>query len=332
MNWRRFAGPLRLVISLSLMAYLIWQANPAHVWQQWQNVNTELLGLAILLQFAGVALSAYKWGLILRTRGQGQPYRWLLESYLAGQFANNILPTTIGGDALRVTQLGRRIGSYSQASASVFMERLTGFLALAAIANGAIIWAYFDRSGMPLVTPPLLRLLTVGFTLAAIGALVASFSAPALLHRFGKWVPKFVRRPLEKVTQALADYAPQGRAMAQVLLVSFAFQLLWVGIHAVCGLSLGIRVPLLMYALLATITDIVGLAPFFVNNLGAREVVFSAYLAQVGIDLPQALAFSFLIFTVRLVVSLLGGLVLLWGGADLSVDRPQPAEVGSSER
>ncbi len=60
---------------------------------------------------------------------------WLLGAYLAGQFANNFLPTTVGGDALRIAQLGRRIGSYSQASASVFVERLTGFLALSLLAN-----------------------------------------------------------------------------------------------------------------------------------------------------------------------------------------------------
>lgn len=326
MNWRRIAGPLRLVVSLGLIIYLVWQADPLAVWNSWRAVNPELLGLALILQLAGVALSAFKWGVILRARGQGQPYRWLFESYLAGQFANNILPTTIGGDALRVTQLGRRIGSYSQASASVFMERLTGFLALAFIANGAIVWAYFDRSGNALVTPPLLRLLTVGFTLAAIAALAGSFAAPALLERFGGRVPKVARRPLEKVTQALKDYTPHGRAMALVLLLSLMFQLLWVVIHVVCGFALGlIAVPLLMYALLATITDIVGLAPIFLNNLGAREAVFTIYLAQVGVSAADAIALAFLIFTVRLLISLLGGVVLLLGGADLRVDDPATA-------
>ena len=66
---------------------------------------------------------------LLRANGQPQPYPWLVGVYFAGQFANNFLPTSVGGDAMRVVALGRRTGSYAQASASVFMERLTGFLA-----------------------------------------------------------------------------------------------------------------------------------------------------------------------------------------------------------
>jgi glycosyltransferase 2 family protein len=319
MQWRRLLGPLRLVVSGGLIIYLIWQANPQNVWQTWRSANPWLIALAVMLQFLGVALSAAKWGVLLRARGHTQPYLWVLGAYLAGQFANNFLPTTVGGDALRVAQLGRRIGSYSQASASVFLERLTGFVALAVIANGAIVWAYLDRTGTSLVTEPLLRLLTVLFTLAAVAAMAASFSAPRLLRLFGHRLPEVARRPMQKVATALGDYFPQGRAMALVLGLSFVFQSLWVVIHIICGLALGIQAPWVIYWLMAPITDILGLAPIFVNNLGAREVVFTLYLAQVGVDAATAIALAFLIFTVRLLVSTLGGLVILFGGADLKL-------------
>ncbi|HWQ12789.1 MAG TPA: lysylphosphatidylglycerol synthase transmembrane domain-containing protein [Roseiflexaceae bacterium] len=325
MGLRRLLGPLRLIISGGLILFLIWQADPEKVWRSWQKADVWLVALAVALQCAGVALSAAKWGVLLRARGQGQPYPWLLGAYLAGQFANNFLPTTVGGDALRVAQLGRRIGSFSQASASVFLERLTGFVALAVIANLAILWAYLDHSGTPLVTEPALRWLTVLFTAAAVAAMAASFSAPRLLQIFGHRLPEVARRPMQKVANALADYFPQGRSMALVLGMSFAFQSLWVAIHIICGLALAIKAPAVIYWLMAPITDILGLAPIFVNNLGAREVVFTLYLSQVGVDAATAIALAFMIFTVRLIVSALGGLVVLFGGADLrtlSLRRP----------
>ncbi|MEN9934467.1 MAG: hypothetical protein RLZZ387_1046 [Chloroflexota bacterium] len=331
MQWRRLLGPLRLIVSGGLIFFLIWQANPGKVWETWQKADLWLVALAVVLQFVGVALSAAKWGVLLRARGQSQPYPWLLGVYLAGQFANNFLPTTVGGDALRVAQLGRRIGSYSQASASVFLERLTGFIALAIIANLAILWAYLDRTGTSLVTQPLLRLLTVLFTLAAIAAMVASFTAPRLLKLFGHRLPTVARRPMQKVANALADYFPQGWSMVLVLVMSFAFQTLWAVIHIICGLALAINAPLVIYWLMSPITDILGLAPIFVNNLGAREVVFTLYLSQVGVDAATAIALAFMIFTVRLIVSALGGLVVLFGGADLRVASIPRSDAVSTE-
>ena len=317
MRWRSLVFPLRVVVSPGLLIFLIWRADPVKIWQSWQYVDLRLIALAMLLQVAGVALSAAKWWVLLRARGQRQPYIWLLGTYMDGQFANNFLPTTVGGDALRVAQLGRRIGSLSQSSASVFIERLTGFLALSLIANLALLISYIQVTGTPLVTTPALRLITVGFTLAAIAAMVVSFVAPRFQRILWPYLPRVARRPMLKVTQALADYAPQGRWLALVLGMSLLFQVLWVVIHMVCGWALDVHAPLLMYAVMAPITDILGLVPIFVNNLGAREVVFTLYLSQVGVPPETAIALAFTIFITRLAVSMVGGLVVLFGGADL---------------
>lgn len=331
MRWRSLLFPLRIIVSGGLLLYLIWRSNPAKIWESWHDAHLRLIALALILQFLGVALSAAKWWVLLRARGLRLSFTWLLGAYLAGQFANNFLPTTVGGDALRVAQLGRRIGSYSQASASVFIERLTGFIALSLIANLALVVSYLQVTGTPLVTTPLLRLLTVGFTLAAIAGMVASFAAPRLERLIGPRLPAMAQRPLQKVTRALADYAPTGRWLALVLAMSLLFQILWVVIHVVCGWALGIEAPLLLYAVMAPITDILGLAPIFVNNLGAREVVFTLYLAQVGVTQETALALAFMIFAVRLAISVLGGLVVLFGGADLRAARLPRTDALSTE-
>ncbi len=56
----------------------------------------------------------------------------LLNYYLAGQFVSNVLPTTIGGDVLRVSRLSRENGEPPASFASVVLERLTGWLVLPA--------------------------------------------------------------------------------------------------------------------------------------------------------------------------------------------------------
>jgi hypothetical protein len=50
-----------------------------------------------------------------------------------------------------------------------------------------------------------------------------------------------------------------------------------------------------------------------------REGVFILYLAQVGIDEATAVALALMMFGIRLLASLLGGVVMFFGGADLGV-------------
>lgn len=333
--WRPLLIALRFVVSGGLLVYLVWQANPASIWRTWQAANLGLLLVALLIQLGCVALSAYKWGLLLRANRQGQPYRWVLAVYLLGQFANNFLPTSVGGDAMRVLALGRRTGSYARASASVFVERLSGFLALSLIALVALLVTSTDLFGMRLVTEPTLTLVAAGFAGAALVAGGLSLAAPWLLRRFDRWLPNLVRKPLQSVADALAEYASDRATLAKVLALSLLFHLCWIGLHWLCGVALVVKAPLLIYFLMVPLTDIVGLAPIFFNNLGARDLVFTLYLSQLAVPNETALALAFTAFSIRLLVSALGGLVLLLGGADVGQPRlepePTPSEAASRQ-
>ncbi len=331
-NWRPLLIALRFIVSGGLLAFLVWQANPATIWATWQQANLALLGLAVLLQILCVLISALKWRVLLRANRHPQPYPWLVAVYFTGQFANNFLPTSVGGDAMRVVALGRRTGSYAQASASVFMERLTGFLALSLIALLTLVVTSTSLFGMRLETSPVLAWTTAGFALAAVLAAGISFASPWLLRRYSRLVPAVARRPLQKVAESLGEYAGDPATMAKVLALSLLFHATWIGMHLACGLALKIGAPPIIYALMVPLTDIIGLAPIFFNNVGARDLVFTLYLRQLGVPDATALALAFTAFTVRLLVSSIGGLVLLFGGADFRPNPEPPAPEAASTR
>jgi hypothetical protein len=113
---------------------------------------------------------------------------------------------------------------------------------------------------------------------------------------------------------------PRGRNLGLILGISLVYQTLLIVTHIVCGVAIGINAPFLLYALMVPITDIVGLAPIFVNNLGARDLVFSLYLSQAGVVPATAIALAFLVFTIRLLVSVLGGFVSLFGAMQMRVE------------
>jgi len=232
-----------------------------------------------------------------------------VRTYLARPSFSNFLPTSICGDAVRVFRLNQLVGRLGLAIASVFVERITGFLALTMI-GWVALGLNFDRFGDNWQ----LRWAMIWGLLAASGALLLALSAPwtvGLLSRLP--LPNVIdwRGKLRSMADALAQFYADRGALALVLLLAFIYQISWIAVNIVVAQALVITVPWSFIALMVPISDIVGLLPIFFNNLGAREGVYTLLLGLLGVAAAQALALSLLVFGLRLVVSLLGGVVLL---------------------
>ncbi len=303
---------VRIIVSLALLTYLLAQVDPDTLIEAWRNIFIPFLLLAVVLQIFGVAISALKWWLLLRGCGQHVPYLWAVRAYFIGQFFNNFLPTMIGGDAVRVYQLNLRINRPSLAISSVFVERLTGFLALTLIAATSLVLSVEFLKG----SPELLLGATWCILIASGGVLLALFASPiaGLLARLR--LPNVLnwRGKLQSMSESLAAYYAHRQALALVIVLSFAYQFIWIASNYVLAHALNMDVPFTFMTLMVPISDIIGLVPIFLNNLGAREGTFVIMLGQLGIATELAISLSFLVFVVRMSVSLIGGVLYLLGG------------------
>lgn len=303
---------IRVVVSLGLIAILLTEVDFAMLLSVWRDVAVPLLGLALLLHMGGMVINSWKWWLLLRASGERVPFGWTVRASFIGQFFNNFLPTMIGGDAVRVYLLRQRIQRTSTAIASVVVGRITGFLALTVIAAVALALS------VDILAPvPGLLVGVIGCVVVAGGAVIAAFAAPVA----ARWllrlpVPNKLnwRAKLQSVAGALASYYGHRSAMASVILLSFAYQMLLIVVNYTAMRALSIDIPLFYTALMVPISDIIGLVPIFVNSLGAREGTFVVLLKQLGQPATFAIALSFLIFLIRLVASLLGGVFYLIDG------------------
>lgn len=102
------------------------------------DANIYFLVLSVLIQFLLNASSALKWWMLLSARKVFISFGRIWAYYLIGQFYNLILPTSMGGDVVRIHELGRFTGCGTEAVASVFVERFTGMIMLAALTISAI--------------------------------------------------------------------------------------------------------------------------------------------------------------------------------------------------
>ena len=304
---------LRLGLSALMLGVLIWRIPPIEADEVFPELNARTvmwLVIAMALTLFGLVLSALRWQRVLDVLGLHAGLRRLLSHYLAGQFVSNVLPTTIGGDVLRVSRLSRETGESPKTFASVVLERLTGWLVLPIISVVGF-----------LVNPPLQHLgratqVAVGlafFTLLALGILLFAVADQRIGGRFEArdgW-----RRFAGAVHLGLDKLKREPAAAANVLLVGFAYQLVLVLAAVAAAQALGVR-PAGLTALLAFFpaVAIAQVLPIGISGLGVREGAFVLFLGPLGVPSQDAIALGLLLYLLNLGVSLLGAPAFAIGG------------------
>jgi len=312
---------MRVGLSALMLAVLVWRIPPIHLDEVVPELTTRTflwLGVAMALTLAGLVLSAVRWQRVLEVLGLHAGLRRLLSHNLAGQFVSNVLPTTIGGDVLRVSRLSKETGETPKTFASVVLERLTGWIVLPVISVVGFM-----------VNPPLQHLgratqVAVGLAFATLLALCIVLAAVAD-HRIGGrfeardgW-----RRFAGAVHLGLQRLRREPAAAANVLLVGFAYQLVLVLAAVAAAQALGLR-PAGITALLAFFpaVAIAQVLPIGISGLGVREGAFVLFLGPLGVDAQDAIALGLLLYLLNLGVSLLGAPAFAIGGR---IPTPEPA-------
>src|SRR5207253_1436307 len=123
---------------------------------------------------------AWRWRQLLRARGIDDRMSWLVRAYFTAYTAGQVLPTSIGGDAMRIYETSRRHpGHTGSVAGTVLLERAPGGAATLTLAVPALrvlaIWCAGKGVGVGLsprayyVMGPLLFLvLLVPFTINGI--------------------------------------------------------------------------------------------------------------------------------------------------------------------
>ena len=304
---------VRIGLSAVMLSVLIWRIPPIEADEVVPELSARTitwLGIAAFLTLAGLVLSALRWQRVLEVLGLHAGLRRLISHYLAGQFVSNVLPTTIGGDVLRVSRLSRDTGESPKTFASVVLERLTGWLVLPVISVVGFI-----------VNPPLRDLgratqVALGLAFATLLALCILLYAVADQRIGGRFEAKDGwRRFASAVHLGVDRMRRQPGAALHVLLVGFLYQLVLVLAAVAAAQALGVR-PAGLTALLAFFpaVAIAQVLPIGISGLGVREGAFVLFLDPLGVQAQDAIALGLLLYLLNLGVSLLGAPAFAMGG------------------
>lgn len=309
---RRYAlRALQLLVAVALIAWLAVSISWQALIQSLTTAAPQYMLFACALYYVGVAISCWKWRTTLRLEQIELPFARLYRWYLIGTFASNYLPTEIGGDVGRGVLASRACGQPLGVVRSILVERLSGLVAMLALAWLGLIGVFRQPA------------LALGLLAAALGAgglvLLAGrhlqqkkLSADHSALRWWARLPARLRDGLRNTALATSGYGHQHNLLAQIAALSLAFQLLagmgvWLNARAVTS-----QAPLLAMVFGAAMISVVGLLPITVSGWGVREGLIIALLAPYGIPASQALAAALLGRALTMLVTLPGALLLLF--------------------
>ena len=301
---------LRFLISFGVLGGLVYLIGLDRIIDNFRSVDPTLLLLAIGIFVVILVLMAFRWQILLVSQNHSPGYWKLLMFYFIGYFFNNFLPTAIGGDVSRAYYVGRANGNLPLSVGTALFERILGVLATLTLATISMIWVAKE------LDPAIIFTTAMVFGIVMVSMIVllnpALFS---LCQRIFSKISIFsIGEKINSILESIHFYRNAKSAVLGGYLLSVTFQFLFVAMNYVLAQSLGLsQVTFIQLLLVIPITFVMGLLPS-VNGLGVRESGYVVLLANVfhSATAGEAIALSLLNTSVPVLVSLAGGVMLLF--------------------
>ena len=130
---------IRICISLGVLLFLFKRVELNRIIQIISNSNKSILISVLLLILLSYVIGFLRWKMLLTGLGLNLSAFIIFKSFCIGFFSNLFFPSTVGGDMLRSIDLGVRTQKPSRVVASVILDRLSGYSALAVVASLALL-------------------------------------------------------------------------------------------------------------------------------------------------------------------------------------------------
>ena len=263
--------------------------------QSWPEISSAINRVGLVRLVTALALTllsrvavAARWHVLLQSAQEQVDLGMSLRLTFAGLFASNFLPTTIGGDVVRLAGAVQLRINAAVSTASLVADRLIGM------------------AGMALALPwGLARLAQVG-----LPALLAHNESGFASLAAASWAGRWWKRGTDFARQTLANFGLWSRRPG-ALALSFAFTCL----HMACLFTSivllldGMEEPLawIQVAGIWSLVYFITLLPISINGYGLQEISTTLLYARLGgISTEASVAVAILLRLLQMIASLPG--------------------------
>lgn len=238
--------------------------------------------LAVFVFWAAQVVSSLRCVYVARALGADLDLATSLRANFIGLWFTQVLPTSFGGDLIKITILNNCIG-LSIGMRTVLIDRISGLVMLLLVLSVQVplYWIYFEQTH---------ELAFIGLaSLGSLFAVVITYAVASLIStKFN--LPFGIRQGFELMADVWK--LRQGRLLVEQFWTSAVIHIHGVLSFMLIGLAFGIYIDFVEYVLLVPVIFLLSLIPFSFAGWGVREAAAIWVFSMAGIPKESALAIS----------------------------------------
>jgi hypothetical protein len=297
---RILATSVRLLVTVALLWILVTRFDLARAIEIIGHASVPLVGAMLGAVLLASLIVAFRWHVILAAEAKSPGPRTLLKIVFVGLFFNQVLPTGVGGDAVRAWRCSRVGIGLGAAIRSILLDRACGYLVL------LVLYVLALPSLLKILPEPqergaVLAVLVIG--LLGLVALVSLDRLPRPILRLRLMTP-FAE--LSRASRRLLTDPGRCGAVLGFSVITIALSVLALKF---VGDAVGSPLPLGNWIMIVPPVTLIQLVPVSLAGWGVREAALVVALGWFGVPAETALAISILVGLGLILVGLPGGLI-----------------------
>lgn len=306
-NLKLLSTIVRIVVGVGLILFLLWRLDFNRILSNIQSLEISYLFYVLITYLFFVIVSAWRWQVLLDFKKFVIPFGKTCVLYFIALFFNNLLPTTVGGDVMRVVYTMKE--RKADALAIVLVDRILGFVGLFVFALFAVLYLLIVKQQtefLPFIVIGLVAIvfITYVFFSERVYSILAPIAQKIKVLKLGE--------RLNRLHEAATEFGGAWRPISLCIIHSVIIQALLAIAPFFVLLAMGnFDVSILPFFIYVPIINVVSMIPISLNALGVREYFYVLLFARAGVAGETSLAVSLVSFFMLFLLSLIGGIFFI---------------------
>lgn len=281
------------VIAIGLFAYQFSRQDFKETFTLIRELPLGTILLSILSMLGSRIFVGARWNALLKINEPKLNFKEILKITFAGLFSTNVLPTSIGGDVVRLF-MGIQISlDPAYITSSLIMDRIIGFAGMFTF--------------MPYGLILLLRSPENPFTAGALVMVPMAIVFSDIFKKLWEWIRKFLGKVVDSFRLWLSHPLYLLESLGFTLLhMAFFFTTIWLFLQAMHA-----DLSIFKVGAIYSLSYIISLFPLSIGGLGIQELAISNLFSRLGnMPIETANALALLVRLVFIISSIPGAFFL----------------------
>lgn len=309
----------RILVSLALLYLALRGINFTAIQTRLSQINLGWIALAVAITVIQIFIGALRWREISELCKAPLTDLQAFRYNMIGAFFNQTLPSSIGGDAVRLWLVNRTGAGWRAATYSILTDRAIGLIALALIIVASLPWSY----GMIADSKGRLALVFLDFA-----ALSGGLGFLLLGHLPWSWLRTWwPTKHIHACSVIANDVIFSRRSGPKIVVLSLSVHVLAVAIAWCAARSISAPAEFEQVFMLIPPIMLITMMPISIAGWGVREATMMVAFGYAGLAQTDGTVVSILFGAVYFIVGAAGGLVWVFSAEKATA----PMEVSEAD-